>query len=423
MPELGKLHRRRSCRFKMTSTTREEDRELARLRVNIQDVTESIIDLIGARQKLSQQVALVKRKRGLPIENLSVEAKLGEQVAKYAKRRGVEESLAMDILARIVDSSKVVQRELFYAQSISDFLKLQQVRTVGIIGAGRMGGWFAAYFKALVPRILIYDSDSEKAERLASRLAIPRKRPNNEGRDLKWVFENSDLLIICVPIGETVTLIRKLVAMRKEGGAKRPLRIMEITSVKAPIVESGLLRRSKNHDNNNDDGDGQIQLISIHPLFGPDAKSFGLNLVIDANSNTSKKNNPESVFVRKLFPHYDILKLRPEEHDRAMSYILALPHLLALAFAKIISQNSAIQREITMGLRGPSFARMVELAGRVLSENPNVYFEIQSMNRHNARLVVELQETLSDLKERRKNKARFRQVFADARKHRVFQVS
>ena len=118
----------------------EEKRELARLRVHIEDVTKSIIDLISARQKLSIEVARDKRKSAAPIENLKVESSLATKMEDYAEQLGVDPVLATRILSLILDSSKTVQRRAYYEESIRSFLKEKGIRKIAVIGAGRMGG-------------------------------------------------------------------------------------------------------------------------------------------------------------------------------------------------------------------------------------------------------------------------------------------
>ena len=378
-----------------------EARELNELRANIQSVTKSIIDLVGAREKLSEQVARIKQKRGLPIENLKVESNLAKEIGAYAESVGVSESLAKSILAEILDSSKVVQRELFYSQSIREFLEAQGIRTVGIIGAGRMGGWFASYFSHIVPTVLIFDSQSQKANILAKRIGAQRRRKMT----IETIAQESNLLVVCVPIGQTVPMIKSL-----QKFARPKSRIIEITSVKAPISRAGLLTGKS----------AKAKILSLHPLFGPDVKSFGSNLMVYI---TPKPDDFEAGFVSHLFPHYKILTLTPDEHDQAMAYILGLAHILALAFAKVVSENDQLQASLQSGLIGPSFERIVQLSGRVLSENPNVYYEIQSLNKHNEKMLSQLENALKELKQSRSDKRKFRKIFANSRKRSVFQLS
>ncbi|MHB8565781.1 MAG: prephenate dehydrogenase/arogenate dehydrogenase family protein [Nitrososphaerales archaeon] len=375
----------------MSKVRPNQDRELAQLREHIEEITKSIIDLVGARQKLSQEVARIKRKQDLPIENLDVEARLAEDIVKYAKRLDVDEPLVRAILSEILSSSKIVQRRLYYSESIKYFLKENGIRTVSIIGAGRMGGWFAAYFLGLVPRLILYDANQEKARNLSRKLGVSRSS------DLIQVADESDLAVVAVPISRTVPMIRRLVSLSKG----RKLRIIEVTSVKTPIIESGVLNPKQG-----------VEIVSIHPIFGPDARHFGSNLIVQASS---KKDLPSSEFIERLFPHYKILKMQAEDHDRVMSYLLTLPHTLALIFAKVILKNPELYGKGKGNLSGPSFDRIMQLTTRVLSENPNVYFEIQSMNRSNKMIDSQLEEAFLELKKSRNDRRLFTKLFSEAR--------
>jgi chorismate mutase/prephenate dehydrogenase len=377
-----------------------ETRELHELRANIQSVTKSIIDLVGAREKLSEQVARIKQRRGLPIENLKVESNLAIEVGAYAKSVGVSESLAKAILAEILDSSKVIQREQYYSRSIREFLEAQGIRTAGIIGAGRMGGWFASYFSHIVPKVLVFDSHSQKAKNLAKRIG---SRARNK-TTLEAIAQEADIFVVCVPIGKTVPMIRRLHNLCQPNRV-----IIEITSVKAPISLSGLLA----------DKSRKAKILSLHPLFGPDANPFGSNLMVYIKPSSS---GSDASFVSHLFPHYKILTLTPDEHDRAMAYILGLAHILALSFAKVVSENTELQARLQSGLIGPSFERIVQLSSRVLSENPNVYYEIQSLNKHNAKMLSQLEDSLKELKHSRSDRGKFKKIFASAKGKTVFRL-
>ena len=188
----------------------ENERELARLRVHIEDVTKSIIDLISAREKLSTEVARIKRKSAAPIENLKVESSLAAKTEDYAEQVGVDPILATRILSLILDSSKTVQRRAYYEESIRSFLKEKGIEKIAIIGAGRMGGWFASSFAGISQSLIIYDQSQEKSRKLARELHAKK------AKSLEEITIETDLVVVAIPISDSARVIKKLALLSQK---------------------------------------------------------------------------------------------------------------------------------------------------------------------------------------------------------------
>jgi chorismate mutase/prephenate dehydrogenase len=158
--------------------------------------------------------------------------------------------------------------------------------------------------------------------------------------------------------------------------AKHPPRgvVVDIASIKTPLVEPiRALRRSG------------ARVASIHPMFGPSTV-----LLRDADVVICDTGDAEAAaIVERLFEpttahlvHVDLA-----DHDRIMADLLSLAHATAIAFALALPESEHPVRSTT-------FQALERLASAVVRESPDVYFEIQAMNRHSAAALVRLSEAL-----------------------------
>ena len=265
---------------------------------------------------------------------------------------------------------------------VKSHLGSNRIRTISIVGAGRMGTGFARYFREIGKRVILFDGDRKRALTKSREIDCEFAKTFNDAA-------NSDLIVVAVPITSAPKEIRRLIQSRDSA---RKQRIIEISSVKSKISEAHLLDNSKLPKN--------VELYSIHPLFGPNANSYSVNTMIQVGKSNK--------FVTDLFPHFRWFTMDWKEHDLLMSSILTLPHSHALVFADTVARRL---KNFPKDISSPSFDHMLELTRRVLNENPDVYFEIQSENPF---ADIALRETISSLvKLRRSLKARrdFRSFF------------
>ena len=156
-----------------------------------------------ARQSVAIEIANTKKSLGQNIENAEVEKKLFSVMTEYAKSIGLNEDLARTIVLDLIRFSKISQSENIYKNEVRQFLKSKKIRTVSVVGAGRMGGWFARYFQDLGIEVFLYDEMIEKAKARAEEIRVGRLD------NLRKVTD-SDLIVVSIPITKTPTLIREL---------------------------------------------------------------------------------------------------------------------------------------------------------------------------------------------------------------------
>jgi chorismate mutase/prephenate dehydrogenase len=77
----------------------------------------------------------------------------------------------------------------------------------------------------------------------------------------------------------------------------------------------------------------------------------------------------------------ELVVMELEEHDRLIAFVLGS---LACAQHRLLhggSPRAAKRRRGWPGCRAPPFDAQLDVASRVASENPDLYFEIQSLKR------------------------------------------
>lgn len=242
---------------------------------------------------------------------------------------------------------------------------------VAIIGgAGRMGLWFARYFKSKDHIITISDIE-EKAKIIAKEEGFLFAESNLDA------VKDADLIMISVNIESVPKVIEEI-----EQNLKKDSIVIEISSIKTHIINT--LRNLAQKD---------VTTLSIHPFFGPGARTLkGKKIAVIPVKDLSKEVN----LVQKIFPKAIIDSISAEEHDRIMALTLSLPHFLNMIFA------STLSGEDVNNLRrfaGPSFTLQLILAESMLTEKPNIYASIQMMNKNTYPCLERLLKEARALKE------------------------
>ena len=376
-----KLHQKRSFHL----ARQDQGAKLQRYREEMRDLTNSILDLVSARQKLSLKIARAKTAQGLEVEDRQVERRLISSVKEHAAKIGLEEEIAESLARKLIESSKIAQRRDTHLKQIRYFLKKRKISRISIIGAGRMGRWFASYFLTLGAEVVLYDEDRSRTLNAAKKLGCSKAKSFSD-------IANSDLVILAVPISSTPGILSRLLS---HPPSERKIRIIEVSSVKSEMARSGLLDMKRIPQS--------FELYSIHPLFGSNANLFSANQIVQVN-------RLDSDFIVKLFPHFNLFKMDSKKHDELMGLMLSLPHSLALVFAELTVRKAG---DIPKGMGTPSYDYMLDLAKKVLGESPGVYFEIQYTNPNSKKIIDEAVKSLKRFNTLTEKKSRFARFFEE----------
>jgi len=219
---------------------------------------------------------------------------------------------------------------------------------VGVVGGtGGMGRLFAEFFKR-------HDYDVIISSRRTD--ITPEK-----------CAEMSDILIITVPIADTIDVIKRLAPLVKKDGL-----IMDLTSLKSREVETMMTY-------------SVCEVLGCHPVFGPSVTTFENQVVVLTPGRGDYWLPKISALMNE---EKAIVKIStPEKHDEIMSIVQGLMHLTTITFVDTLLNLNADINEIN-NYSSPVYRIRSDFANRILNQNPELYADI-SLNNPSTLVVME----------------------------------
>jgi prephenate dehydrogenase len=168
------------------------------------------------------------------------------------------------------------------------------------------------------------------------------------------------VVVISVPISDTLAMIRELGPLVREDGL-----LMDLTSLKKGPVDA-MLRYSR------------AQVVGIHPLFGPSGETHpGLRAALCPGRGEEGLRWIKDVLTKQ---GVEVTVIDPEKHDRMMALIQAVNHFDTLALAHCISRSGFELQDLAntstqtfqkrMDRIKEMLAQPSELFGSLLMDNP-----------------------------------------------------
>lgn len=253
---------------------------------------------------------------------------------------------------------------------------------IAIIGAGRMGKWFAKFFQEEGFTVIASDKNFEKLQKL-------KKELNVEVAGNVKAVESADRILICVPIDNFEDVIKEISVHIRPGQE-----LMDICSVKEiPVnIMHKYIRKAVT--------------LGTHPMFGPGAKSMrGQNFIL------TPTNTEEQALARDFGKWLEskganVFLMTPQEHDRIMSIVLGLPYFLSYVICDILLSRKEFKR--AKETSGTSYKFLLTLMEAVISEEAELATSIQmnlpEMDKLGELLLKKASEWL-DIIERKDKKA------------------
>ncbi|MEM2890428.1 MAG: prephenate dehydrogenase/arogenate dehydrogenase family protein [Candidatus Hadarchaeum sp.] len=222
-----------------------------------------------------------------------------------------------------------------------------------IIGAGEMGRWLAKFSKRL-GEIIVSDVNRSKARKLAAELKAKTAPARKAAAE-------ADMIFIAVPISATPKVLMEVAEEAKSGAL-----ITDVASVKLEVVKA--MERIKK----------DVELVSIHPLFGPGASSLkNKDMVVVPVRPGKRYQKLKEFFIRS---GARIIEMDAELHDRTMAVVQCLSHFVLLSYIRAL--RSLNGGKVSRRMRTPMFSALVELAKAASAGRPELYLEIQQQNKY-----------------------------------------
>jgi chorismate mutase/prephenate dehydrogenase len=338
-----------------------DDTTLEDLRHRLNDIDRRLLAIVAERKSVSGEVARVKRATGRPTRDYEREREVILGVRTAATELGVSPALAEDLLRLLIRSSLTTQERA----SVTAHGAGTGRRVLVIGGAGLMGRWFVDFLSSQGFAVEVADPAG----------AYPGVVCVDDWRktDLQ-----QDFIMLATPLGVTDAILRDL-ALRRPPGV-----IFDIGSLKSPLRAGLLALRSHG-----------CKVTSVHPMFGPDTELLSGRHVIFVDLGSAAA----LAAVRELFAPTmaEQVVMSLDDHDRLIAYVLGLSHALNIAFFTALAESGEAAPRLAR-LSSTTFDAQLDVASRVARDNPDLYYEIQSLNDYGAESLEALSKAVERIR-------------------------
>jgi chorismate mutase/prephenate dehydrogenase len=355
---------------------------LDELRAELTALDTHLLELVAQRQRLSQEVAAVKRATGRATRDFVREREVILRARTTAERLKVSPALAESILRQLIDSSLATQEQAGVAAQARGTGK----RALIIGGSGKMGGWFAEFLASQGFDVTIAD---------------PVASTHGHAQIPRWEDDalDQDLIVLATPLGVTAQVLQGLAARAPKG------LIFDLGSLKTPL-RSGLQALSA----------AGCRVTSLHPMFGPDTTLLsGRHVIFIDLGNAQALREAQELFAPTMAER---VVMGLDEHDRLIAYVLGLSHALNIAFFTALAGSGEAAPRLAR-MSSTTFDSQLDVAARVAAESPELYFEIQSLNEYGGESLDALRRSVEELVSsiKAKDAARFKHLMERGRSY------
>lgn len=265
---------------------------------------------------------------------------------------------------------------------------------VGIIGGSDGLGKTLIYYFRDEFDVYITGRDHKKGRAVADELNVNYIESN------AGLANISDMVIVSVPIQHTCDVIREVAPFMKEGSV-----MVDVTSVKeGPSKTMAEVLPDA------------IEYIPTHPIFGPRTTELDNQVIVLTPGRKGKWY--EKVHEYLEGKNMRVIETTPEKHDFMMSIVQVLTHFSFISTASAIEKLKVDLSE-TEDYESPIYNLMIDMIARIVSQNPYLTYNIQSMNSNGPKIrntfadaVIELRDAINA-----KDDEKFMDIAINATKH------
>jgi prephenate dehydrogenase len=230
------------------------------------------------------------------------------------------------------------------------------VRVSIIGGCGAMGKWIVGFLKEIEGvEIIVADPDEIEGAKLVKTMGI-KYEPDN-----KKASAESDIVIVSVPVENTPEVIAEIAPSMREGSL-----LVDITSIKTEAI-SAMLKHSP----------PGVELISMHPMFGPRVKDIRDQVVALIPVRSEKWFKVVKSFLENRGA--EVVVTTGADHDRMMSIVQGLTHFTSMVFAGAIREMNVDLKQ-SRRFSSPIYNAFLPIVYRVICQNPELYAQLQVYN-------------------------------------------
>ena len=220
-----------------------------------------------------------------------------------------------------------------------------------ILGAGKMGVWFAKFFLAEGNTVVIADRKEEKLRKVKHELGV-------ETADFLEAVETADRVLICVSINAFEEIVKRISPAVHDGQI-----VMDICSIKDSPVK--IMHKYL---------EGSL-ILGMHPVFGPGSTTVENKTFILTPTNTKEEAIAKDFKKWLETKKARVFMMSPQKHDKLMSVVLGLPHFFGLVACDTLLEEADYPE--TKDVAGTTYRMLFTLAEVAALENPELFASLQ----------------------------------------------
>lgn len=314
--------------------------------------------ILASRIAIAKQIGQQKARENLPIKNFQVEQQVIQRVLTHAAHQQLNANFIRQIFQQIITESVNSQMVSLSPKSTNQ----QHCLVVG--GSGKMGAWFASYFLTIAFKVSIVDPLAHQ-----STLAVSEKLT-----ELPTSLKAYDIIIIATPLRSIRSVLQSIIDKKPRG------LVFDIASLKHPVAD--LVQNNKD-----------LNIGSIHPLFGPDVVSLSNRTLVICQTHTNADLQLQALFQDTALT----IKLSSfTQHDALMNISLALSHFMNLLIGSVLLRSKFSYTEL-LSFASTTFLKQIQTTAEVFCEKPELYHSIQYFNPFREELLTLISESFADL--------------------------
>jgi len=317
--------------------------DLQALRDQLARIDQQLMELVAKRDRVARDIGSHKRHQGAATRDYAQERTVIERARTAAKANHISENLAEQVMRLLIRSSLTIQEQ--------DSVKATKLeggkRALVIGGLGRMGQWFARFLSSQGYQVDIADTAAKEGT-------------DHTYLDYRQTELDHDVIVVAAPLVPSNTILTDLAELKPPG------LVFDVGSLKSPL-RSGLEALVL----------AGVRATSIHPMFGPDTELLSGRHVVVVDVGVPEANNEAAALFASTM--VALVDTDLENHDRLMAYVLGLSHAINIAFATALAESGENVPKLA-DISSTTFDAQLQVATRVAQDNPDLYFEIQSLN-------------------------------------------
>ena len=203
---------------------------------------------------------------------------------------------------------------------------MNRIKKIGVLGVGLMGGSLSLALRKKFPEVSVWGyARSQKSYDKLKKLKVL----NKVERDLQKVVEDADMVALALPVEVIISYFKKITPFLKKGAI-----VLDLGSSKG-LIEKSITKCLPNG----------VSFVGCHPLCGSE-KSGAEFSKIDLYKGavclvTSSAQNQATKKVKRIWEKLGskVIFISPQRHDKFLSYLSHLPHLISFSLTKGFSKD------------------------------------------------------------------------------------